>query len=282
MSTLPSRAAQATGVAAGASGADAIAVRGVSKWFDKEGTRTTALDAIDLRVAPGSRVALVGPSGCGKSTLLYVVGGFVAPSAGAAFAFDRPITGPGVERGIVFQEYALFPWLTVADNIAYGLARKGVAKAEIQRIVAAYIDRMHLQGFERHYPRNLSGGMRQRVALARTFATEPAILLLDEPFGALDAQTREYMQDALLELWTASSNTLLLVTHDIDEAVYLCDTVYVMSRRPGRIVRRIDVDLDRSQGREAIVLSERFRTLRNEVWLAVREQVRGADDGADA
>lgn len=260
--------------------ADAIAIEGVSKWFDKDGARTTALDGVDLHVAPGSRVALVGPSGCGKSTLLYVVGGFVEPSAGSASAFGARIDGPGVERGVVFQEYALFPWLTVADNIAYGLRRKGVNKRETARIVERYVARMHLQGFEHHYPRDLSGGMRQRVALARTFATEPPILLLDEPFGALDAQTREYMQDALLDLWNASENTLLLVTHDIDEAVYLCDTVYVMSLRPGRIVKRIDVDLDHGEGRESIMLSERFRELRNEVWLAVRDQVRGHDDEA--
>lgn len=253
----------------------AIHVAGLSKVFDRDGERVVALDNIALDVPAGKLVSLVGPSGCGKSTLLYILGGFVDASQGVCATFGERIMAPGVDRGVVFQEYALFPWLTVAENIAYGLRRKGTSRDEIERTVARYVDLIHLKGFERRYPRELSGGMRQRVALARTFASDPKILLLDEPFGALDAQTREFMQDELLRLFERSGKTALLVTHDIDEAVYLSDTIYVMSRRPGRIVKRVDVDLDRTLGREATMLSQRFSELRNDVWLSVREQVRG-------
>ncbi|MGC7402934.1 ABC transporter ATP-binding protein [Pandoraea pneumonica] len=255
----------------------AIHVAGLSKSFDKSGESVLALDHIDLDVPAGKLVSLVGPSGCGKSTLLYILGGFVQASQGTCSTFGAPIVGPGVDRGIVFQEYALFPWLTVFDNIAYGLRRNGADADTVARTVERYIALIHLKGFEHRFPRELSGGMRQRVALARTFASDPKILLLDEPFGALDAQTREFMQDELLRLWSASGKTAVLVTHDIDEAVYLSDTIYVMSRRPGRIVKRIDVDLDRALGREATMLSPRFAQLRNDVWLTVREQVRGAE-----
>ncbi|QHE91629.1 ATP-binding cassette domain-containing protein [Pandoraea fibrosis] len=253
----------------------AIHVAGLSKFFDKAGERVVALENIALDVPAGKLVSIVGPSGCGKSTLLYILGGFVEASQGTCSTFGSPIRGPGVDRGVVFQEYALFPWLTVAENIAYGLRRKGASANDIAQTVERYIDLIHLKGFERRYPRELSGGMRQRVALARTFACDPKILLLDEPFGALDAQTREFMQDELLRLFDRSGKTALLVTHDIDEAVYLSDTIYVMSRRPGRIVKRVDVDLDRTLGREATMLSPRFSQLRNDVWLSVREQVRG-------
>ncbi|MCI3206486.1 MULTISPECIES: ABC transporter ATP-binding protein [Pandoraea] len=253
----------------------AIHVAGLSKFFDKDGERVVALDNIALDVPAGKLVSLVGPSGCGKSTLLYILGGFVEASHGVCETFGERIRGPGVDRGVVFQEYALFPWLNVSENIAYGLRRKGKRREEIEHTVERYIALIHLKGFERRYPRELSGGMRQRVALARTFASDPKILLLDEPFGALDAQTREFMQDELLDLFERSGKTALLVTHDIDEAVYLSDTIYVMSRRPGRIVKRVDVDLDRSLGREATMLSPRFSELRNDVWLSVREQVRG-------
>jgi NitT/TauT family transport system ATP-binding protein len=256
----------------------AVTINGLSKWFDQRGDRVLALDGIDLNVPAGRLVSIVGPSGCGKSTLLYILGGFVQPSAGEVMTFGNPITGPGVDRGIVFQEYALFPWLNVFDNIAYGLRRKGVARDVIKNTVERYIDLIHLKGFEKRYPRDLSGGMRQRVALARTFASDPRVLLLDEPFGALDAQTREFMQDELLRLWKSSGKTAILVTHDIEEAVYMSNTIYVMSRRPGRIVKRVDVDLDHTLEREEIMLSERFRQLHNDVWVSVRMQVRNLSE----
>jgi NitT/TauT family transport system ATP-binding protein len=252
-----------------------IKVSDVSKTFERSGKSVRALDRVDLTVASGEFLSIVGPSGCGKSTLLYMLGGFESPSTGSLLTNGAVVKGPGVDRGIVFQEYALFPWLSVQDNIAYALKRKGMPVAQCNEIVARYIDIMGLRGFESSYPRELSGGMKQRVALARTFAYEPDILLLDEPFGALDAQTREVMQDELLRLWRNNRKTVVMVTHDVDEAVYLSDRVCVMSKRPGRFVEEFRIDLDRSATREQLVLSEQYRVIRNQVWVSVRQQVTG-------
>jgi NitT/TauT family transport system ATP-binding protein len=250
-----------------------ISVRNVSKTFSRDGKTVRALDNVDLGVAEGEFLSIVGPSGCGKSTLLYMLGGFESPSTGDLATGGKPITGPGLDRGIVFQEYALFPWLTVSENIAYALKRKGVSHQQCGDTVARYIDIMGLAGFEASFPRELSGGMKQRVALARTFAYEPDILLLDEPFGALDAQTREVMQDELLRLWRTNRKTVVMVTHDVDEAVYLSNRVCVMSKRPGRFVEQFDINLDHGLTREQVVLSEQYRRIRNEVWVSVRQQV---------
>ena len=250
-----------------------IIVEGVSKEFTRGENGVLALDKVDLRVKEGEFVSIVGPSGCGKSTILYMLGGFIPASTGQLLADGKAITKPGVDRGIVFQEYALFPWLTVFDNIAYGLNMKGSSKAARRETVERYIALIGLDGFEHRFPRELSGGMKQRVALARTFAYEPAILLLDEPFGALDAQTREIMQDELLRLWRSTGKTIVMVTHDVSEAVYLSNRVCVMSQRPGHIVREFPIDLDRSGAREEIVLSEAYTTIHNAVWMAVRQQV---------
>jgi NitT/TauT family transport system ATP-binding protein len=250
-----------------------ILVRDVSKTFERNGKSVHALDRLDLSVADGEFLSIVGPSGCGKSTLLYMLGGFESPSTGSLIANGKPITEPGVDRGVVFQEYALFPWLSVRDNIAYGLKRGAIPAKQCDEIVTRYIDIMGLSGFESSFPRELSGGMKQRVALARTFAYEPGILLLDEPFGALDAQTREVMQDELLRLWRNNRKTVVMVTHDVDEAVYLSDRVCVMSKRPGRFVQEFKIDLDRSATREQVVLSDNYRTIRNQVWVSVRRQV---------
>ncbi|MDB5511405.1 MAG: hypothetical protein JWR08_888 [Enterovirga sp.] len=259
-----------------------IVISDVSKRFERRGQTFTALEHVDMQVAQGEFVSIVGPSGCGKSTLLYMLGGFVAPSGGQLSAGGKPVTGPGIDRGVVFQEYALFPWLSVADNIGYALVRKGLPRAEQAAIVARYVDLMGLRGFETAYPRELSGGMKQRVALARTFAYDPGILLLDEPFGALDAQTREIMQDELLRLWRSNRKTVVMVTHDVDEAVYLSNRVCVMSHRPGRIVEEFPIDLDHSASREDVVVSATYRDQRNAVWLAVRRQVTRASGGAAA
>ena len=232
-----------------------------------------ALAGVDLQVNAGEFVSIVGPSGCGKSTLLYMLGGFLFPTSGKLLIDGKPVTKPGVDRGIVFQEYALFPWLTVYENIAYGLRMLKRPEAQIAPIVQRYIDIIGLSGFEKRFPRELSGGMKQRVALARTFVYGPQVLLLDEPFGALDAQTREVMQDELLRLWQSTGMTVLMVTHDVNEAVYLSDRVCVMSKRPGHIVQEFKVNLDRSVGREDIVLSDAYTSIRNAVWLAVRHQV---------
>jgi NitT/TauT family transport system ATP-binding protein len=249
-----------------------ISVEAVTKTFGTKDA-VTALAGVDLKVSAGEFVSIVGPSGCGKSTLLYMLGGFLPPSSGKLLVDGNPVRKPGVDRGIVFQEYALFPWLTVYENIAYGLRMLKRPPEQIKATVQRYIDVIGLAGFEQRFPRELSGGMKQRVALARTFVYEPEILLLDEPFGALDAQTRETMQDELLRLWQSSRMTVLMVTHDVNEAVYLSDRVCVMSKRPGRIVEEFKVVLDRKLGRETLVLSEGYSSIRNAVWLSVRHQV---------
>ena len=250
-----------------------IVISGVTKRFQRRGDSFLALSAVDLDIAEGEFVSIVGPSGCGKSTLLYMLGGFVPASDGSMRIDGEPVSGPGLDRGVVFQEYALFPWLTVSQNIGYALDRSGRPRRERNEIVERYITLMGLRGFENSFPRELSGGMKQRVALARTFAYRPGILLLDEPFGALDAQTREIMQDELLRLWKTDRKTVVMVTHDVDEAVYLSTRVCVMSHRPGRIVEEFDIALDRSGSREEIVLTDQYRGIRNAVWMSVRRQV---------
>jgi NitT/TauT family transport system ATP-binding protein len=255
-----------------------IIVDDVSKEFGTEKSRVQAVKNIKLSVGEGEFVSIVGPSGCGKSTLLYMLGGFIPPSSGRLLADDQPITAPGIDRGIVFQEYALFPWLTVFDNIAYGLEMAGLPTAEREKAVEHYVALIGLKGFERRYPRELSGGMKQRVALARTFAYEPSILLLDEPFGALDSLTRETMQDELRRLWRTTGKTIVMVTHDVGEAVYLSNRVCVMSQRPGRIVEEFSIDLDRSGDRENVVLSEAYTAIHNAVWVSVRRQVTHSSD----
>jgi NitT/TauT family transport system ATP-binding protein len=251
-----------------------IEVRGLTKTFQAiRGETVEAISGLSFDVGDNEFVSIVGPSGCGKSTMLYIVAGFIAPTAGQVLVDNRPVQGPGPDRGIVFQEYALFPWRTVADNIKYGLEEKGLPRDEIARIVDKYVRLMGLEGFQHKYPRELSGGMKQRVALARTLAYEPDVLLMDEPFGALDAQTRELQQDDLLAVWREKKKTVLFVTHSVEEAVYLSERVFVMTTRPGRIKTVVDIELDRSANREAIMTSPEFARLRNRVWLDVREEV---------
>jgi NitT/TauT family transport system ATP-binding protein len=255
-----------------------IVVEHVSKSFGADTNQVQALKNISLAVSEGEFVSIVGPSGCGKSTLLYMLGGFVPPSSGRLMADGQPIVAPGIDRGIVFQEYALFPWLTVFDNIAYGLEMAGMPAAKRKKAVEHYVSLIGLEGFERRYPRELSGGMKQRVALARTFAYEPSILLLDEPFGALDSLTREIMQDELRRLWRTTGKTIVMVTHDVGEAVYLSNRVCVMSQRPGRIVEEFTIDLDRSGTREDVVLADAYTAIHNAVWVSVRRQVTHAPE----
>lgn len=259
-----------------------IDVRKLSKRYDSRHGDVMALENVNLSVREGEFVSIVGPSGCGKSTLLYLIGGFLRPEAGSIEANGRQVDGPGVERGIVFQEYALFPWLTVAGNIEYGLKEAGMPRVERHAAVQRYVSLIGLSGFENRYPKELSGGMKQRVAIARTLACGPRMLLLDEPLGALDAQTREDMQDELLRIWRATNTTVLMVTHDVNEAVYLSERVVVMSKRPGRVIEEFKVVLDRSQEREAIMLSETFNAIRNRVWLSVRHQVVSTQSPRDA
>ena len=204
---------------------------------------TRALEPTTLQVADNDFITILGPSGCGKSTLLRIVAGLDKPSEGRVLLDGEPVAGPGTDRGMVFQSYTLFPWLTVADNIAFGLREKGMPEAERKRIVADYVGRVGLAGFEGHWPKQLSGGMQQRTAIARALANDPKILLLDEPFGALDNQTRALMQEMLLGIWERAAKTVLFVTHDIEEAIYLGSRVIVMTARPGRIKADIAVPL---------------------------------------
>jgi ABC-type nitrate/sulfonate/bicarbonate transport system ATPase subunit len=222
-----------------------LAIRGVSRVFAGVRGRAPvkALEPIDLAVADNDFICILGPSGCGKSTLLRIVAGLAEPSAGSVALDGRPIDGPGRDRGMVFQSYTLFPWLTVRGNICFGLNEQGLSRAEQNARADAFIASVGLRGFEDHYPRQLSGGMQQRTALARALANDPALLLLDEPFGALDNQTRALMQELLLGIWEEHRKTVLFVTHDIDEAIFLATRVVVMSARPGRIKCDIAIDL---------------------------------------
>jgi len=207
------------------------------------GAPTRALEPVSLDVPDNSFITILGPSGCGKSTLLRIVAGLDFPSEGRVTLDGHEVHGPGRDRGMVFQSYTLFPWLTVAENIAFGLRQKGMRAKERQEVVAAFIDKVGLRGFESHFPKMLSGGMQQRTAIARALANDPRILLLDEPFGALDNQTRGLMQELLLGIWEADRKTVLFVTHDIEEAIFLGSRCVVMSARPGRIKADIAIDL---------------------------------------
>jgi NitT/TauT family transport system ATP-binding protein/sulfonate transport system ATP-binding protein len=201
----------------------------------RDGQPVHALEPITLDVADNDFITVLGPSGCGKSTLLRIIAGLTPPSAGRVLLDGHPVTRPGPDRGMVFQSYTLFPWLTVRENICFGLREKGMPAAAQRERAAFFIERVGLRGFENHYPRMLSGGMQQRTALARALANDPKILLLDEPFGALDNQTRALMQELLLGIWEQDRKTVLFVTHDIDESIFLANRVIVMSARPGRI-----------------------------------------------
>ncbi len=231
-----------------------------------------ALGGINLDIRDEEFFAIVGPSGCGKSTFLEIAAGLVKPTSGSIYIDDVPITGPDHNRGIVFQGYALFPWRTVLGNIAYGLEEKGVPEHERKKICMDYISLVGLSGFENHYPHELSGGMKQRVAIARALAYDPDILLMDEPFAALDAQTREILQVEVLRLWNETRKTVLFVTHNIEEAVFLSDKIAVMSGRPGVIKKIIDVPLSRPR-KEELRLTQDFMKLRYDVGILVREGI---------
>ena len=207
------------------------------------GPPVRALEPTGLVVSENDFITILGPSGCGKSTLLRIIAGLDRPSAGRVLLRGKVVLKPGAERGMVFQSYTLFPWLNVAENIAFGLRERGMAAAQRREIVTAYVAKVGLRGFEDHYPKQLSGGMQQRTAIARALANDPAILLLDEPFGALDNQTRALMQELLLGIWERERKTVLFVTHDIEESIFLASRVIVMSARPGRIKAEMAVDL---------------------------------------
>jgi NitT/TauT family transport system ATP-binding protein len=261
MTVLPSRSdARGGPLAAQEPVAAMIEVDQVSQVF-QTATRQDhlALSDISLRIEDGAFVSILGPSGCGKSTLLYIVGGFVQPTRGAAKMKGRAITGPGPDRGPVFQEFALFPWKSVLGNVMYGPRQQGMKRAEAEAQSRALIEMVGLKGFEDFYPKELSGGMKQRVALARTLAYHPEVLLMDEPFGALDAHTRTRLQNDLLNIWERDRKTVLFVTHSVEEAVFLSDRVVMMTRSPGRIREIIDIDLPRPRRRTELLLDPRYQ-----------------------
>jgi ABC-type nitrate/sulfonate/bicarbonate transport system ATPase subunit len=246
-----------------------VRIDGVGKTFGRDRQQSHALVDIHLDVGAGEFVCLLGPSGCGKSTLLNIVAGFLAPTGGRVLVDDRPVTGPGAERGVVFQEYVLFPWLTVADNVAFGPRLKGTSPVERQAIAARYLDLVGLRAHAEKFPVQLSGGMKQRVAIARALANGPAIILMDEPFGALDAQTREVMQEELSRIQRVEHKTIVFVTHSIREAVYLADRVVVMTSAPGRVKEIFPIELGGARDRFA----PEFTRYESEITRVVKEEV---------
>jgi NitT/TauT family transport system ATP-binding protein len=258
-----------------------ISFRNVSRRFAHHGASFLALDRLSVEVAEGEFVTMVGPSGCGKSTALAIAAGLLEPTEGEMIVDGRLVHGPGPERGVIFQQYALFPWLTVRQNVEFGLRIAGQRAAERRAIAQHFIDLVGLADFADSLPKVLSGGMKQRCAIARAYAVNPTILLMDEPFGALDALTRVQMQDQLLDAWSRERRTVMFVTHDVNEAVYLANRVIVMAARPGRLYEIIPVDLPYPRS-EAIRLSQEFAEIRNRVWRAVYHQPATAPEGAAA
>ena len=249
----------------------ALEASGVTKLYAKNGRSLSILDVERFSVREGEFITVIGPSGCGKSTFLHILGGFIKADAGSIRVHGEEVSGPGPDRGMMFQEFALFPWRTVAGNVSWGLEAQGMPKAQIEAVVPKYLGLMGLGDFGHHYPAELSGGMKQRVALARVLAFDPKVLLMDEPFGALDAQTRETMQEELTRLWERTGKTIVFVTHDIDEAVYLGDRVVVLSARPARILEEVRIELPRPRGLE-VKKSVRCLEYRNYIWDLIRSE----------
>ena len=250
-----------------------LSIQGVGRTFPgvNGGAPTLALQPTSLGVADNDFITILGPSGCGKSTLLRIVAGLDTPSVGQVRLDGQAVTGPGAERGMVFQSYTLFPWLNVRQNICFGLREKGMAAAEQAAIASRFIAEVGLGGFEAHFPKQLSGGMQQRVALARALANDPKILLLDEPFGALDHQTRALMQELLLSIWELHRKTVLFVTHDIDEAIFMANRCAVFSARPGRIKNELAIDLPYPRHYK-LKTTPRFSALKAEVTEDIRTE----------
>jgi NitT/TauT family transport system ATP-binding protein len=249
-----------------------IEVRDLSKTYaGRNGTAIAALERVSLSVGESEFVSLIGPSGCGKSTLLRILDGLIGYDAGTILLDNAPVTRPGQDRGFVFQSFNLFPWRTVRGNINFGLEVQRRSRAEIERVSGGLIELVGLVGFADKYPHELSGGMQQRVGIARALAIDPDILLMDEPFGSLDALTREEMQDELLRIWSADRKTVVFVTHSIEEAVYLSDRVLIVSGRPGRVVKEVVVPFERPRLREHRITPE-FSALRQEIYATLKAQ----------
>jgi NitT/TauT family transport system ATP-binding protein len=250
-----------------------ISFQDVGKVFSSRGRHVTALDGVTFDVHNGQFVVLVGPSGCGKSTLLDLLGGLGTPTSGRILVDGSPVTGPGLDRGIVFQQYALLPWRTAQANVEFGLEAKAVPRRERPERARHFLDLVGLSGFADRYPHELSGGMKQRVAIARSLAFDPDVLLMDEPFAALDAQTRESLQDELMRIWERTGKTVVFITHGIEEAVYLGQRVAIMTSRPGRIKQIVDVPLGSRSAAEDLRSDPAFARYRHEIWSLLRDEV---------
>ena len=248
-----------------------LKIDNVYKEYQGRSGKTIALNGVNLEIKENEFICVVGPSGCGKSTLLNIIAGLLEPTSGTVTLDGKVIEGTGVERGVVFQQYALFPWRTVLKNVMFPLEMKKVPKEEAETIARKYIKSVGLEGFEKSYPKELSGGMKQRVAIARAYAANPEVLLLDEPFGALDAQTRVQLQTELLETWEKEKKTCFFITHDVDEAIILAQRVIIMSARPGRIKKIVDIDIPYPRT-QATKTDPRFLELKSEIWNQVYQE----------
>lgn len=242
-----------------------IEISGVTQEFEKKDGKFLALDTVNLNVEQNEFICVVGPSGCGKTTLLNIIAGLCKPTTGTVKVRGELVTGPGKGKGVVFQQYALYPWLTVEKNVEFGMRMKGVPKAERAEIVKKYIDLVGLSKFAKAYPKELSGGMKQRVAIARAYATAPEVLLMDEPFGALDAQTRAQLQENLLKTWERERKTCFFITHDVEEAVLLATKIIIMSAGPGHITEIVPVTLPYPRTQQTKLTPE-FNELKNQIW----------------
>jgi NitT/TauT family transport system ATP-binding protein len=257
-----------------------IVVRDLVHEYDDEytGQHVRALDGLSLEVADGEFVAVVGPSGCGKTTLLNILAGLVRPTGGRILVDGREVKGPGPDRGVVFQELAILPWRTVARNIGHGLEIQGVGRGDRERRVRQFIEMVGLEGFDNKYPHELSGGMKQRVALARTLAANPVVMLMDEPFAAVDAQTRITLQEELNRIAIATRKTILFITHNVEEAAFLGDRCFILTRRPGRLKRVVEIPIPRERRQwKTLTTDPEFTARREEILTLVREEVRGSE-----
>ena len=248
-----------------------VRIDNVYKTFYSRGNETVALSGVSLDIHDNEFVSVVGPSGCGKSTLLNIIAGLTAPTEGKVYCDGREVTGTGTERGVVFQQYALFPWLTVKKNVMFALEMRGVKGKDAAAGAMKYLKMVDLVKFADHYPKELSGGMKQRVAIARAYAAEPEVLLMDEPFGALDAQTRTQLQTELLATWEREKKTCFFITHDVEEAIILAQRVVIMSARPGRIREIVEVNIPYPRTQETKLTPE-FNALKNRIWSQVYQE----------
>ena len=248
-----------------------IELRNVDKYYKSRFQRTFILKDVNFGVKEGEFVSIMGPSGAGKSTLLNIIAGLLEPTSGAVYCNGKEVKGTGTDRGVVFQQYALFPWLTVKKNVMFALEMRGIKGKQAEEEAMKYLEMVQLEKFAEHYPKELSGGMKQRVAIARAYAAEPEVLLMDEPFGALDAQTRTQLQTELLETWQREKKTCFFITHDVEEAIILAQTVIIMSARPGRIrdIVKIDIPYPRTQETK---MTKEFMELKNEIWSQVYQE----------